>query len=123
MATLTTTFFYANRCNLIKYAPAHMDLHVENILLSDSRIKFIDWNMPPILIQRFVDDVLCNKSTMNHSKICFRLLLFVLPLLNPKSGCLFCEGVESVFFQEPFIFYMMLMWYEVRWQQTKDGSF
>ncbi|MEX5898953.1 kinase, partial [Proteus vulgaris] len=21
------------------------------------------------------------------------------------------------------IFYMMLMWYEVRWQQTKDGSF
>lgn len=30
---------------------------------------------------------------------------------------------ERILSREPFIFYMMLMWYEVRWQQTKDGSF
>lgn len=36
-------FLRQPRRTLIKYAPAHMDLHPENILLSDSGIKFIDW--------------------------------------------------------------------------------
>lgn len=121
-------FLRQPRCNLIKYAPAHMDLHVENILLSDSGIKFIDWE--------YAADIDTADSLMTF---------FATNQLNETQQmafldyycsyhCHYTEQKEAdsysvrelrarILSRESFIFYMMLMWYEVRWQQTKDGSF
>ncbi|MEQ5227153.1 phosphotransferase [Proteus cibi] len=121
-------FLRQPRCNLIKYAPAHMDLHVENILLSDSGIKFIDWEYAADIdtadsLMTFFATNQLNEAQQNtfldyyYSYHCH--------YAQPKAADIYSVNTlkERIFSREPFIFYMMLMWYEVRWQQTKDGSF
>ena len=114
--------------DLIKYAPAHMDLHVENILLSDSGIKFIDWeyaadiDTADSLMTFFATNQL---DEMQQTAFLDYYCSYHSHYIEQKEVYFYSvrELRKRILSREPFIFYMMLMWYEVRWQQTKNGSF
>ncbi|WP_226893909.1 phosphotransferase [Proteus sp. FME41] len=121
-------FLRQPRCNLIKYAPAHMDLHVENILLGNSGIKFIDWEYAADIDT--ADSLMTFFATNQLNEIQQNTFLdyycsYHCHYTQSKEISFYSieELRERILSREPFIFYMMLMWYEVRWQQTKDESF
>lgn len=121
-------FLRQPRRNLIKYAPAHMDLHPENILLSEQGIKFIDWeyaadiDIADSLMSFFAINQL---DDMQQSRFLHYYCSYHYHH-NRQEEIIFSsvEKIKShILSRKPFIFYMMLMWYEVRWQQTKNESF
>lgn len=121
-------FLSQPRRNLIKYAPAHMDLHPENILLSHSGIKFIDWeyaadiDTADSLMTFFATNQLENaqQTEFLHYYCSYNHHGYQQDEMSSYS----IEQLKKrILSREPFIFYMMLMWYEVRWQQTKDELF
>ncbi len=130
-------FLRQPRRTLIKYAPAHMDLHPENILLSDSGIKFIDWeyaadiDTADSLMTFFAANQLnsAQQTAFLHEYCAYH---HYTELNNdqqnrqhPQQQSFYSVNVlkQRILSREPFILYMMLMWYEVRWQQTKDNAF
>ncbi|WP_244212883.1 phosphotransferase [Proteus hauseri] len=125
---LQRDFLQQPRHNLIKYAPAHMDLHPANILLSDSGIKFIDWeyaadiDIADSLMTLFASNQLTPEQ---QRQFLHYYCSYHSHHLQPKKGIPYSveQLRKKILSREPFIFYMMLMWYEVRWQQTKDELF
>ncbi|MEQ4923710.1 phosphotransferase [Proteus hauseri] len=125
---LQRDFLHQPHHNLIKYAPAHMDLHPTNILLSDSGIKFIDWEYAADID---IADSLMTFFAANQLDVEQQTQFLHYYCSYHSHGFQAKEGIfysveqlrKRIISREPFIFYMMLMWYEVRWQQTKDESF
>ena len=125
---LQRDFLRQPRLNLIKYAPAHMDLHPANILLSDSGIKFIDWEYAADIdvADSLMTFFASNQLNIEQQTQFLHYYCSYHPChLQSKEGMIYSveQLRKQIISREPFIFYMMLMWYEVRWQQTKDESF
>ncbi|CDG18192.1 phosphotransferase [Xenorhabdus doucetiae] len=114
-------FFMATRMpTALKVAPAHMDVHPDNLLMTEEGLKLIDWEYAAdvdiglslaVLFKGNQWDEMQQKTFLNY--YCTQTSGYShLPLLQ-----------RQIQRWEPWVSYMMLMWYEVRWQQTKEQQF
>ncbi|MDC9581576.1 phosphotransferase [Xenorhabdus sp. PR6a] len=114
-------FFMATRVpSALKLAPAHMDVHPDNLLITEEGLKLIDWEYAAdvdiglslaVLFKGNQWDEMQQKTFLNY--YCTQTSGYShLPLLQ-----------RQIQRWEPWVSYMMLMWYEVRWQQTKEQQF
>ncbi|MBD2783597.1 phosphotransferase [Xenorhabdus sp. DI] len=114
-------FFMATRMpTALKVAPAHMDIHPDNLLMTEEGLKLIDWEYAAdvdiglslaVLFKGNQWDEMQQKTFLNY--YCTQTSGYLhLPLLQ-----------RQIQRWEPWVSYMMLMWYEVRWQQTKEQQF
>ncbi|WP_340615991.1 phosphotransferase [Xenorhabdus entomophaga] len=113
-------FMAARTPAALKIAPAHMDVHPDNLLMTEDGLKLIDWEYAAdvdigfslaVLFKGNQWDKLQQKTFLNY--YCIQM-----------SGYSDIQRLQQQIERwEPWVKYMMLMWYEVRWQQTKEQQF
>lgn len=104
---------------VVKIAPLHMDIHAGNIITTGDGWRLIDWEYAAD------GDIACELAALvrgNHWS----------PRQQATLVAAYCAAGgygDAVRLQAavqqwlPWIDYLMLMWYEVRWQQTGTHSF
>lgn len=100
-------------------APLHLDVHAENLLLTDEKIMFIDWEYAAdgdiALEMAFIIRANQLDSGMQRR--------FLQTYQQQRPGfslaCLQQRTAQWL----PWVDYLMVMWYEIRWQQTRQETF
>ncbi len=114
-------FERATQPKSLKIAPAHMDIHRENLLITPSGELFLlDWeysantdiglSLSTFFIANGLNDEQKHQFIMNY---CVDFHAYRDPL----------DLAQQCKLWQPWVKYMMLMWYEVRWKQTEDHQF
>ncbi|MDC9592243.1 phosphotransferase [Xenorhabdus sp. IM139775] len=114
-------FFMATRePTALKVAPAHMDVHPDNLLITEEGLKLIDWEYAAdvdiglslaVLFKGNQWDAIQQKTFLNY---------YCTQTSGYSDTRLLQRQIQR---WEPWVNYMMLMWYEVRWQQTREQAF
>lgn len=100
----------------LKLAPAHMDIHVGNVLLTSSGLKLIDWE--------YAADVDIGLSLATFFKANnWDLTLKQLFLRYYKGYQKHQDIMTQIDKWSSWVDYMMLMWYETRWAQSADENY
>ncbi|EKT63980.1 phosphotransferase [Providencia burhodogranariea] len=105
----------------LKLAPAHMDLHLGNIITTDNReIILLDWEYAANTDIGFSLETYFQANHLNAEQRHFFLMEY-------------CEkykaytDVQQLAYHcnlwAPWVKYMMLMWYEVQWNQSQNDVF
>ncbi|MGJ0623044.1 phosphotransferase [Xenorhabdus bovienii] len=114
-------FFMAARTpTTLKIAPAHMDIHPDNLLMTVEGLKLIDWEYAADVDIGFSLAVLFKGNQWNEMQQQIFLDYYCTYASGYADITLLQQRIKR---WEPWVRYMMLMWYEVRWQQTKDPQF
>lgn len=104
----------------LKLAPLHMDIHPGNLLSTSTGLKLIDWEYAAD------GDIALDIAALFHGNQWSQ---------GQQTNFLqhYCRGEQgyhdiarlSCQIQQwlPWVDYLMLMWFEVRWQQTRDAVF
>lgn len=99
-------------------APLHMDIHAGNLLVQDERLRLIDWEYAAD------GDIALELAVM------FRFNRFPPQVQQHFLGQYTQHGYKDlprlaaqVQRWMPWVDYLMLMWFEVRWQQCRDPAF
>ncbi|QTL41308.1 phosphotransferase [Xenorhabdus budapestensis] len=104
----------------LKIAPAHMDIHPDNLLMTSEGLKLIDWEYATDVDIGFSLATLFKGNQWDE----IQQKTFLNYYCTYASGYIDIVLLEQKIKQwEPWVRYMMLMWYEVRWQQTKELQF
>jgi thiamine kinase len=110
----------------VKLAPLHMDIHPENLLITSTGLKLIDWEYAAD------GDIALDIAALFRSNKWFRGNNWSTPQQHRflQHYCLGEQGYSDIKRLSrqiqrwlPWVDYLMLMWFEVRWQQTGDVSF
>ncbi|WP_145595304.1 thiamine kinase [Yersinia aleksiciae] len=104
----------------IKLAPMHMDIHPGNLLITTTGLKLIDWEYAAD------GDIALDIAALfrGNNWPLPQQQTFLQHYCGSRSG--YHDAVRlSRQIQRwlPWIDYLMLMWFEVRWQQTGDSTF
>ena len=105
----------------LKIAPAHMDIHRGNLLIEPSgELYLLDWEYSAntdigLSLTTFflANDLNEQKKKQFLMHYCLDYHAYRDPLRLAKQCQLW----------EPWVKYLMLMWYEVRWKQTEEHQF
>ncbi|MBD2791062.1 phosphotransferase [Xenorhabdus szentirmaii] len=104
----------------LKIAPAHMDIHPDNVLMTEEGLKLIDWEYAADVDIGFSLAVLFMGNQWNEIQQQTFLDYYCLQ----ASGYSDIKQLKLHIEQwKPWVNYMALMWYEARWQQTKEPQF
>lgn len=114
-------FFITSRMpTALKIAPAHMDVHPDNLLMTEKGLKLIDWEYAADVDIGFSLAVLFKGNQWDE----VQQKTFLDYYCTQASGYSDIHLLQQQIKQwEPWVSYMMLMWYEVRWQQTREQQF
>lgn len=112
------TFMQSAPPRPLKLAPLHMDIHCGNLLVQGERLRLIDWEYAA------------------DGDIALELAaLFRFNQLSPAAQqCFLCHYEQHGYAEHgqlvvqvqrwlPWVDYLMLMWFEVRWRQSGDREF
>lgn len=114
-------FFMATRMpTALKIAPAHMDIHPDNLLMTEEGLKLIDWEYAADVDIGFSLAALLKGNQWNEIQQQTFLDYYCIKAPGYSNISLLRQQIKC---WEPWVSYMMLMWYEVRWQQTKEQQF
>ncbi|MBE8595406.1 phosphotransferase [Xenorhabdus sp. BG5] len=114
-------FFMATRLpTALKIAPAHMDVHSDNLLMTEKGLKLIDWEYAADVDIGFSLAVLFKGNQWDEAQQKAFLDYYCTQASGYSDIHLLQQQIKR---WEPWVSYMMLMWYEVRWQQTRDQQF
>ncbi|MBI6548175.1 phosphotransferase [Xenorhabdus sp. VLS] len=104
----------------LKIAPAHMDIHPDNLLMTEEGLKLIDWEYAADVDIGFSLAVLFKGNQWDE----IQQQTFLDYYCIRASGYSDIQRLKQQIKRwEPWVRYMMLMWYEVRWQQTREQQF
>ncbi|KPD02580.1 phosphotransferase [Moellerella wisconsensis] len=105
----------------LKITPAHMDIHADNLLISPSgQLLLLDWEYAANTDIGL--SLACYFSANNLSLE--QRQIFLSHYCLDYHAYTDLSGLENQCqLWEPWVKYMMLMWYEVRWQQSKNDQF
>ncbi|EKT56391.1 Thiamine kinase [Providencia sneebia DSM 19967] len=114
-------FLAAKMPNILKLAPAHMDIHRGNILIDEkSQLILLDWEYAAntdiaLSLETYFQANQLNKMQRQFflSDYCDKHNAYS----NRQKLAHHCN------LWEPWVKYMMLMWYEVQWNQSKKDVF
>ncbi|MDX7985780.1 LPS biosynthesis choline kinase [Xenorhabdus sp. 12] len=113
-------FMTARMPAALKIAPDHMDIHSDNLLITDKGIKLIDWEYAADVDIGLSLAVLFNGNQWDE----IQQQTFLNYYCIQASGYSDIQRLQQQIKRwEPWVRYMMLMWYEVRWQQTREQQF
>ncbi|MDX7999628.1 LPS biosynthesis choline kinase [Xenorhabdus sp. Reich] len=114
-------FFMATRMpTALKIAPAHMDIHPDNLLMTEEGLKLIDWEYAADVDIGFSLAVLFEGNQWDE----IQQQAFLDYYCIRTSGYSDIRRLQQQIKRwKPWVSYMMLIWYEVRWQQTKEPQF
>ncbi|MDX7991350.1 LPS biosynthesis choline kinase [Xenorhabdus sp. psl] len=114
-------FFMATRMpTALKIAPAHMDIHPDNLLMTEEGLKLIDWEYAADVDIGFSLAVLFEGNQWDE----IQQQAFLDYYCIRTSGYSDIRRLQQQIKRwKPWVSYVMLMWYEVRWQQTKEPQF
>ncbi|MDC9589651.1 phosphotransferase [Xenorhabdus sp. XENO-10] len=114
-------FFMATKMPAaLKIAPAHMDVHSDNLLMTEEGLKLIDWEYAADVDIGFSLAVLFTGNQWDEMQQQTFLDYYCTQASGYSNPQLLQQQIKR---WEPWVSYMMLMWYEVRWQQTKEQQF
>lgn len=103
----------------IKLAPVHLDLHGDNVVKTPDGMKFIDWEYAVDADIAFELAALCCGNDWDKS-----LETDLLQRYINAGGYHDSEKLTSqVDKWKPYVDYLMLLWFETRWQQTKNQQY
>ncbi|PHM45940.1 hypothetical protein Xmau_00331 [Xenorhabdus mauleonii] len=113
-------FMAAKMPTALKIAPAHMDIHPDNLLITDKGIKLIDWEYAADVDIGLSLAVLFSGNQWDE----IQQHTFLNYYCIQASGYSDIQRLQQQIKRwKPWVNYMMLMWYEVRWQQTREQQF
>ncbi|MDC9597856.1 phosphotransferase [Xenorhabdus anantnagensis] len=104
----------------LKIAPAHMDVHSDNLLMTEEGLKLIDWEYAADVDIGFSLAALFKGNQWDEMQQQTFLDYYCTQASGYSNPQLLQQQIKQ---WEPWVSYMMLMWYEVRWQQTKEQQF
>ncbi|MEQ1967109.1 phosphotransferase [Xenorhabdus nematophila] len=104
----------------LKIAPAHMDIHPDNLLITEEGLKLIDWEYAADVDIGFSLAILFQGNQWDEIQQQTFLDYYCIQPSGYSDISLLKQQIKR---WEPWVRYMMLMWYEVRWQQTRDQQF
>ncbi|MBD1226280.1 phosphotransferase [Xenorhabdus griffiniae] len=104
----------------LKIAPAHMDVHPDNLLMTEKGLKLIDWEYAADVDIGFSLAVLFKGNQWDEVQQKTFLEYYCAQASGYSDIHLLQQQIKR---WEPWVSYMMLMWYEVRWQQTREQQF
>lgn len=103
----------------IKLAPAHLDLHGDNVVQTPDGLKFIDWEYAVDADIAFEFAALFCGNGWNKA-----LETDLLQRYINAGGYHDGEKLSSqVNNWKPYVDYLMLLWFETRWQQTRNQQY
>jgi thiamine kinase len=103
----------------LKVAPLHMDIHAGNLLRSPHGLQLIDWEYAAD------GDIALELAALFRGN-CWSMSQQQVFL---RDYCQNSANISPVTLQRqiarwtPWVDYLMLLWFEVRWQQTKDTRY
>lgn len=104
----------------LKLAPLHMDIHPGNLLTTADGLKLIDWEYAAD------GDIALDIAALfcgNNWPVA-RQQVFLQHYCRSEHGYHDIERLSRQIQRWlPWVNYLMLMWFEVRWQQTNDETF
>ncbi|OTA19673.1 hypothetical protein Xbed_02176 [Xenorhabdus beddingii] len=117
---LHKSFMAARMPSALKIAPAHMDVHPDNLLMTEEGLKLIDWEYAADVDIGFSLAVLFKGNQWDERQQHTFLAYYCLQASGYSDSQLLQRQIKR---WEPWGRYMMMMWYEVRWQQTGEAQF
>lgn len=114
-------FQHASTPKTSKKVLAHLDIHSGNVLFNDkSGLKLLDWEYAADCDLAFALKMLFtsnnwDKKTQNHF-----LYYYCQQQAAYKD---FYKLNQQIVLWKPWVNYMRMMWYEVRWMQTQDPQY
>jgi thiamine kinase len=113
-------FMAAKLPSPIKIAPAHLDVHPDNLFITPDGLKLIDWEYAADVDIGFSLATLFAGSQWDERQQQIFLDYYCHYSSNYIDAVLLQQKIRQ---WQRWVRYMMLMWYEVRWQQTNDPQF
>ncbi|AOM40459.1 thiamine kinase [Xenorhabdus hominickii] len=113
-------FMAAKMPTALKIAPDHMDIHSDNLLMTEEGLKLIDWEYAADVDIGFSLAVLFEGNQWDEIQQKNFLDYYCIGASGYSDLKLLQQQIKR---WKPWVRYMMLMWYEVRWQQTKEQQF
>lgn len=110
----------------VKLAPLHMDIHSGNLLATSTGLKLIDWEYAADGdIALDIAALFCShKGLRGDGGSVAQQQAFLHHYCHNEQGYHDIDRLSRQIQQWlPWIDYLMLMWFEVRWQQTGDSEF
>lgn len=103
----------------LAYAPLHLDVHAENLLITDEGMMLIDWEYASDGDIAFEMAFIFRANQMDIPAQKAFLATYQQHRPGLSSERLYQHVVQWL----PWVDYLVLMWFEVRWQQTKQDRF
>ncbi|WP_159564365.1 phosphotransferase [Budvicia diplopodorum] len=121
--SLHQSFLRAGLPRALKLAPAHLDLHGDNAIQTPGGLKFIDWEYAADT------DIAFELAALFYSNGCgngWNKALesdLIQRYINAGGYHNAQKLTRQVDRWKPYVDYLMLMWFETRWQQTKNPQY
>ncbi|WP_220665168.1 phosphotransferase [Sodalis sp. CWE] len=113
-------FLNQNQPKVLRRAFLHMDVHRKNVLKKKSgSLVLIDWEYAgdgDIALE--LSMFFCNNNFSTEARECF-----LRGYTKKLHGIEFNKLSQQIKKWTPWVKYLILLWYEVRWQQTKNPNF
>ncbi|KFX07861.1 thiamine kinase [Pectobacterium betavasculorum] len=100
-------------------APLHLDVHAENLLITQQGTMLIDWEYASDGDIAFELAFIVRASQMDSVAQTY----FLQSYQRHRRGFSVSRLQQQVKQWFPWVDYLVLMWFEIRWQQTKNPEF
>ncbi|KGA23749.1 thiamine kinase [Pectobacterium brasiliense] len=120
--TLLRAHHYFQRAVLptpLALAPLHLDVHAENLLITPQETMLIDWEYASDGDIAFELAFIVRASQMES----MAQTHFLQSYQRHRRGFSVSRLQQQMMQWFPWVDYLVLMWFEVRWQQTKNPEF
>ncbi|PWC14178.1 thiamine kinase [Brenneria roseae subsp. americana] len=101
------------------YAPLHLDVHADNVLLTSNGMMLIDWEYASDGDIAFEMAFIFRANQMDTPA----QINFLETYQRHRPGFSVERLYRHVVLWLPWVDYLVLMWFEVRWQQTRQDRF
>ncbi|MFC3395286.1 thiamine kinase [Brenneria rubrifaciens] len=103
----------------LAYAPLHLDVHAENLLITRNGIMLIDWEYASDGDIAFEMAFIFRANQMDSPA----QMRFLETYQQHRPGLSARQIYRHVGPWLPWVDYLVMMWFEVRWQQTRQDKF
>lgn len=103
----------------LAYAPLHLDVHAENLLITEPGIMLIDWEYASDGDIAFEMAFIFRANQMDIPAQLDFLATYQRHRPGLSAGRLYRHVMQWL----PWVDYLVLMWFEVRWRQTRQDRF
>ncbi|TDB47340.1 thiamine kinase [Photorhabdus khanii] len=113
-------FISSSMPSILKLSPAHMDVHCGNLLNTPQGLKLIDWEYATDTDIGFaLATLFCTNHWDEPQQQAF-LHCYCSQSSGYRDRTLLTRQIKR---WQPWVDYMFLMWFEVRWKQSGDPQF